>query len=62
MIVAHHNRIEQLRGSFKKKTEEADAWPVKVQSLVLFISMYFTACGWCSDSWALYHIYLDHDN
>lgn len=30
MISAHHNRIEQLRESFKKKMEEADAWPGKV--------------------------------
>ena len=30
MIVAHHNRIEQLRESFQKKMEEADAWPSKV--------------------------------
>ena len=30
MISAHHNRIEQLRESFKKKMEEADAWPAKV--------------------------------
>ena len=30
MIAAHHNRIEQLRESFKKKMEEADAWPSKV--------------------------------
>ena len=32
MISAHHNRIEQLRESFKKKIEEADAWPEKVQN------------------------------
>lgn len=30
MISAHHNRIEQLRESFQKKMEEADAWPSKV--------------------------------
>ena len=30
MISSHHNRIEQLRESFKKKMEEADAWPEKV--------------------------------
>lgn len=30
MIAAHHNRIEQLRESFQKKMEEADAWPSKV--------------------------------
>lgn len=33
MISAHHNRIEQLRESFKKKMEEADAWPGKVSKL-----------------------------
>ena len=33
MITAHHNRIEQLRESFKKKMEEADAWPGKVHTL-----------------------------
>ena len=33
MISAHHNRIEQLRESFKKKMEEADAWPGKVHTL-----------------------------
>ena len=32
MISAHHNRIEQLRESFKKKMEEADAWPGKVHN------------------------------
>lgn len=32
IISAHHNRIEQLRESFKKKMEEADAWPEKVQN------------------------------
>lgn len=32
MISAHHNRIKQLRESFKKKMEEADAWPEKVQN------------------------------
>ena len=33
MISAHHNRIEQLRESFKKKMEEAEAWPGKVSAL-----------------------------
>ena len=31
MITAHHNRIEQLRESFKSKMNEADAWPAKVR-------------------------------
>lgn len=34
MISAHHNRIEQLRESFKKKMEEADAWPEKLNKIV----------------------------
>ncbi|XP_020607891.1 leucine-, glutamate- and lysine-rich protein 1-like [Orbicella faveolata] len=34
MISAHHNRIEQLRESFKKKMEEADAWPGKLDKIV----------------------------
>ncbi|XP_067048931.1 uncharacterized protein [Acropora muricata] len=34
MIAAHHNRIEQLRESFKKKMEEADAWPSKLEKIM----------------------------
>lgn len=34
MISAHHNRIEQLRESFKKKMEEADAWSSKLDKVV----------------------------
>lgn len=34
MISAHHNRIEQLRESFKKKMEEADAWPGRLDQIV----------------------------
>ena len=30
MITAHHNRIEDLRESFKRKMSEADKWPEKV--------------------------------
>ena len=41
MISAHHNRIEQLRESFKKKMEEADAWPGKVRTLLKKILMFF---------------------
>lgn len=37
MISAHHNRIEQLRESFKKKMEEADAWPGKVSKPHMFL-------------------------
>ena len=39
MISAHHNRIEQLRESFKKKMEEADAWPGKVSKLTTHVSL-----------------------
>ena len=39
MISAHHNRIEQLRESFKKKMEEADAWPGKVNKLTTHVSL-----------------------
>lgn len=34
MIAAHHNRIEQLRESFQKKMEEADAWPSKLDKIM----------------------------
>ena len=47
MISAHHNRIEQLRESFKKKMEEADAWPGKVSKLATHVSLVFcSVCVW----------------